>query len=320
MRIVKSTNLSPSFVLAVWAALFMAIGCDISCATTREFARLEFSGDSAILTVESSRPVAKAVEILIERYIAAITYEDPQYAYSGDMQDVASQVRRDVDKLGSAPIPKVIVPRGGELAIRYPASAGIATILQKLVGAGADAGVSPRFRFLQSKGMYHIVPAEAKGEDGGWSPQKSVLDYPISIPEVDRDAYDLLRSICIATGEAAGVRVLLGVGLGSGPVDQDTNASKAGEMTARPYRLGADNEPAREVLMRALTAIAPQHGNLTWLLYFGNEQTERKYVLNLVSVPEVASQAKPESPASQRAPSSTSRNASEVPTTSPAFE
>src|SRR5262245_54420252 len=50
------------------------------------------------LSVDDPRPVAKALERLEDKYGWRITYEDPRYAYPGDIEDVTTKVRKDLDQ------------------------------------------------------------------------------------------------------------------------------------------------------------------------------------------------------------------------------
>jgi hypothetical protein len=83
--------------------------------------------DVTQLSVNDGSPVAKAIEELVARYGYVITYEDPRYAYEGDLQDVTTQVRRDLDQYPPGKAPKVIVPRGGKLSVTLSTSTFVDT-------------------------------------------------------------------------------------------------------------------------------------------------------------------------------------------------
>jgi hypothetical protein len=68
-------------------------------ATTVEAASLDVDHGVTTLAVESPRPIATAVQTLVSRYGVVITYEDPRYAYAGDLQDVANLVRKETPRL-----------------------------------------------------------------------------------------------------------------------------------------------------------------------------------------------------------------------------
>jgi hypothetical protein len=227
------------------------------------------------LTVAGSRPVAKAVENLIERYGYAITYEDPRYAYEGDLKDVAAQVRKDFDKYPSGRAPKTIVPKGGELTINY-STADPATILNELVQARAANGA--RFHVEQTDDYFHMVPTDRRDSQGNWEAHASVLNIPISLVPEDRTERETIQVICDVVSQNSDVRVVLG-----GKYMFVTESIDEGANPKRPYRIGADNEPARTVLLRALESVRKGTGeHLTWLMYY--DFGIRKYALNVIPI------------------------------------
>src|SRR6266850_1436693 len=77
------------------------------------------AGRRETLTVNSGRPVAEAAWELEKKYGWVITYEDPIYVNSGEIVDVTTQVRRDLDHYKPGEAPRVFVPKGGELSISF---------------------------------------------------------------------------------------------------------------------------------------------------------------------------------------------------------
>src|SRR5215470_14748668 len=73
----------------------------------------------AHLSVQDARPLAKAIEVLEGHYGLVITYEDPRYAHSSEISDVTLSVRRDLDKFKPGEAPRVLIPKGGTLALDY---------------------------------------------------------------------------------------------------------------------------------------------------------------------------------------------------------
>ena len=120
-------------------------------ATSLDNATLETKNGISTLTVESPRPVAKAVETLVAKYGSLITYEDPRYEYAGDLQDATSRVRQDLDRYPPGHAPKVVVPLGGRLTVSS-SSTDVATILQQIVQS-SDHG---HFRVQQTNNIFHI--------------------------------------------------------------------------------------------------------------------------------------------------------------------
>jgi hypothetical protein len=226
--------------------------------------------DTIKLSVDDPRPVAKAVEELVSRYGYVITYEDPRHAYQGDIQDVTTKVRKDFDQYPIGKAPKVIVPLGGTLTLSIPSSPSISTqalaaVLEQLMSAQSKRGEGGHFRVVQAGDVFHVLPSEVRDGSGNWAGQSSILEVPISLPVEDRDEDGTISAICNAVSVAAHVQVFSGVPIGG---------------LGSHYRLGADNERARDVLIRAFTAM---NQKLTWQLFYGF--SENMYALNIQSVP-----------------------------------
>jgi hypothetical protein len=247
---------------------------------------------AATITVEGSRPVAKVVENLIEKYGYAITYEDPRYAYEEDLKDVAAQVRKDFDKYPPGQAPKTIVPKGGALTVSY-STEDPASILNQVVQTRTANGA--RFHVERTGDYFHIVPTERRDAEGRWEAHNSVLEIPISLVAHDRTEREMIQAICDAVSENSDVRIILG-----GKYMVITGFAEEGAEPKRLYRMGADNEPARKVLLRALESVGKVTGErLTWLMYY--DFGLRKYALNVIPIPDRSSTAvKPKiSPAPQ---------------------
>jgi hypothetical protein len=75
-----------------------------------------------ILALDDPRPLAQAVLELEAQFGLLITYEDPAYAFKGDISDVTATVRRDLDKYQPGEAPRVLVPKGGRFVFSYDAS------------------------------------------------------------------------------------------------------------------------------------------------------------------------------------------------------
>jgi len=242
-------------------------------AVNKDIATLETRNGVSTLTVESSRPVAKAVETLVAKYGTVITYEDPRYEYTGDLEDATARVRTDLNRYPSGQAPKVIVPLGGKLSVSS-SSTDMSAVLKQIVQA-SDHG---HFRVEQAGNIFHVVPTEKRDRDGNWLAPSSILDVSISLPEQDRTAYGTIKAICQAVSAAAHVHVGVGTGVWSGGLTSDSGPVE--------YRLGANNEHARSVLLRALAILTPPNANTkqTWLLFYGSPQ-DPSYALNLMAVP-----------------------------------
>lgn len=195
-------------------------------------------GPEQTLMLEAHRPLAEAARTLSEQNGYLISYEDPRYTSAPEMQRVR---------------------------IDYHPGAGAFGIAQEIVDAAKSKLPDHRFRVLQSGNWVHIVP------------DSTPLDVRISLSAEPRTDWMLIRAICDAMSQAAGVKVIENSMMHNGIEGPDGPPR---------YTLGANDEVARDVLRRALdTIFRERDGQVIWLMMYGNASTEDEYVLNLVAVP-----------------------------------
>jgi hypothetical protein len=235
--------------------------------------------DTVKLSVDDPRPVAAAVQELVSRYGYVITYEDPRHVYQGDLEDVTAKVRKDLDRHPPGKAPKVIVPLDATLTLNIPSSSAItvqdmASVLEQLVQAQSSSGRGGRFRVERAGEVFHVLPTEVRDGNGNWASQTSILDVPISLPMEDRSADEMINAICNAVSMAA--RVQVGLTFNVGGISDPSRP--------RPYRLGADNERARDVLIRALNLVGTNQKR-TWVLFYDPSENGHMYFLTIQGVP-----------------------------------
>lgn len=252
------------------ALVALSAMCASAFAADSDRTRVQIAGGRTIIDVDRARPLAEAVMALIDWSAQPISYEDPRYAYEADLEDITERVRKDLAKYPPGQPPKVIAPRGGKLSVSS-ASNDVAAILDQLVQAENSSGRGARFRVERREEFLHVVPTDARDRDGNWAPHPSVLDVPISLEAKDRTDYEMVEAICNAVTAAGDVQILLGIGLWGGI------SSTSGPQR---YRLGAESEPARDVLIRALKTLAPDRTLLTWVLFY--EPGHSRYWLSLL--------------------------------------
>jgi hypothetical protein len=245
------------------------------------------TADAAPLTsisVNDAHPVWEIARQLQERYGYAITYEDPRYSNDGDLEDVTLQVRKDLEKYPPGGAPKVIGMKLRSLTLSVPNSPSISSedmagILERLVRAQEAQGTGGRFRVLQTGNQFHIVPTAVRDRNGTWIEQHSILDTPISLPSQGRTPGEMLKAICEAVDAAAQVKIAI----------LTISGGIAGHVI---FTVGADQEPARTVLMRALALESP---NASWVI---THDDANKYFLMITGYPlkAAATKAAPASP------------------------
>lgn len=215
---------------------------------------VEGQTESVVLVVDDPRPLSAAVESLIERHPISITYEDPRYEFSGDIRDVTSQVRKNPSATDS----RVLVPRGGVLQTTYEISNGqpasAADTVRQIVETKNLDPVGGRFEVYQDGDVFHIVPTEIRDSRGAWVKQQSILRTPITFSSGELNGFQLIEAILKQVSAASGANIL---GMSA---ERFTNAFYN-------YRgqIDATDEPARDVLLRALHSIHPR---FTWFLNY----------------------------------------------------
>jgi hypothetical protein len=235
---------------------------------TAAAAGLQSTGNEKIvrsIDVTDARPILRAVEALRERYHVAITYEDPRYANSQDLQDI-SYIHRGPLASGV----KLIAPRGGTINFTYQEVSGkpqenVLSLIRRLLTEYAAQG-GPVFDVLErttpSGQEWNVIAMKARGADGAFSNQPDILGAHIFVPKAKRSIADMLVEMLQQLKTETGYRVVLGT-------------TERGVGTAE---LGADNVSARDVLLQLYGT------SMVWDLNYDPEG-EGMYVLNLLPNP-----------------------------------
>ena len=234
------------------------------------------------LVVKGARPVADAVVELMKRHPVVVTYEDPRYTYAGDLKDVTDEIRNPLAPPRRPDAPRVFVPVGGQIEVRYTVSTetnkptDLRATLESVVQAKLAVPAGGHFRVEQSGSVFHVVASEVRDASGRWVAHTSVLDVPITLASGERSGSERVSAILDEVTATTGVKFAL-----------NDMALTNGISNGLPRYSGvteANNEPAREVMVRALQGMNPR---LTWLLYY--DPMSKKYFFNVVmasAVPE----------------------------------
>lgn len=240
----------------------------------------DITGPEQQLSISDARPVAKAVEVLSQRHGIVITYEDPPYAFAGDLKDVTAAVSRSPVKPGH----RVLVPRGGAVQLAYSLSPSTGklenpdALIRKVLDTYLAGGGGSQFEVIQQDDVFHVVPVMVKNSAGAWAATRSVLDTPITVPVQPRSGTEMVDAICNALS-AVTVRVAIGMA----PVNALANTQVVD---------GGSNEPARDILSRTLKQLSREAANrlgedgeqpYVWRLLF--DPSSKVYVLNLSLLP-----------------------------------
>ena len=209
-------------------------------------------GQAREVWVEGPRPVAEAVDKLVEDCRCVITYEDPLWD-SAEIIDVTDSVSRVKN-----PPRRIYVPKGVGFSFPYERpskmngpqdmSGAVATMLQWY----DYKGLNSQFRVETSANGLHVVPVRG-----------SVLDVQMSVPEGEGRATDVLASFVTELGKAIKRKVSLGT-------------VPTGHLSTSKAQISASKEPARSVLARVLSSSGRK---VYWQLFY--DYTLQFYALNL---------------------------------------
>jgi hypothetical protein len=210
-----------------------------------------------------------AIEALRAQYNAIVCYEDPEYIHADDVID---------RKLTEPRSPKMLIPSGGKLVVSYNGT-DVAVALAQLTRARLVPDRGAHFSVIKAGSVYMVVPALVRDSTGAWGARQSVLDAHITMPAQSRGAEELLKTILQLTAQASA----RGIQYGWGPGPDRPGSTQ--------YQVGAQDESARSVLLRALPLMAPQTGPIAWELLF-DPQTST-YVMNFMAVPNASTLVTP---------------------------
>jgi hypothetical protein len=221
------------------------------------------------LSVRDPRPVAKAVEMLEARCHCVITYEDPQYAYPGDLADVTEKVSKNLDQFKPGQAPRVIIPKEGTLTFDYTTVPGsemptdIGVAVDNILASHAGNSNGARFRMEMNGRLIHVVPDRIRNKPGRLIKQQSILESLITIVPKERTGLETLQAICAALSSATHTPV----NLATIPMNVFLNLRNEGGFT----RL-----KARDALVKTLERTGIP---LSWQLLYNS--TMKSYFLNI---------------------------------------
>ncbi len=136
-----------------------------------------------------SRPISTLINEIRRRERVSITYEDPRYVNSTDIEDVTVEVSKgsDLDKTHGPPI---LVPKGRPISFVYvparmhkqnSAKATIERMLEEYVSLGG-----PTFAVIGDGTRLHVVPREILDASSTRVHQGSILESRVNVPPAQR--------------------------------------------------------------------------------------------------------------------------------------
>jgi hypothetical protein len=226
--------------------------------------------DSVTITsdpADQSRPVSTLLNQLRKQNKIPVTYEDPRYANSADIEDVTSKVARNLSPSDEKFAPRILVPKGKTMSFVYSqhelsAPAGVESTISRMLGEYEALG-GPKFAVIRDGTRYHVVPRQLSNAKGDRISQDSILDTVIGIPSGERDDAQLLDEICNQIQKQTGYRIDIGPG--------------AINMHDKPRIQGIEGQTARAAIERVWDSESSP-GSFVWDLYY--DPSDKSYGLS----------------------------------------
>jgi hypothetical protein len=227
------------------------------------------------IKVVSRRPMADGLLQFGRDYGWAISYEDPEYSYAGDVEDVTHRFPKE--HAARLPRKPVLVPSTHSFSFSVPSSReGLdeCAVLRLMTAAyAAERGI--KFELRQAGTHISVAAVSHRDKSGEILPYTPLLDTPISITREERTAIGALLALTQTLSAATGKRVVAGT--------VPTNL-----LSQWKGIVAAENERARDVLAKLIDSVqsgrasAIDAGELAWHVYC--DPGLRQCALNLQTV------------------------------------
>lgn len=155
---------------------------------------------------EGRGPLVNAADLLEQIYATPVTYESPQRLWEGAVDFYRTRNMPDGTRGAWAKQHSLVLPNG----INPPTEPDLTlAMVQKVVDAYNQQNPGqPRFRVLESRLGFHIVPSEVQDATGKLVPASNPLDTVVSVPKASRTAFEHLNAILDAVTAASGIPML----------------------------------------------------------------------------------------------------------------
>ncbi len=249
-------------------------------------------------TPNFGRPVYDAIQQLQNLTTIPINYEDLQYNFAGDIQDISSLMTPA--QQAAVPGAKVLVPKGGSFSVSVPVdpstgkladTLGVSNALNAVIAAAQAAGIVPGAFIVDSSqpGVFFVEPSRQHDNKGNTVAAQAALATPVTVAFQQTVAQQVLDAIFQQVAQKTGVKFQAGSG---------TLA------LAKPWTkvsITATNEPAKYVIAKLLAAAYHvQPGTPPGVSYMALfEPQQRYYVFNMQVDAAALSPPNPPSPPQQ---------------------
>ena len=214
--------------------IFVAI-TPVAVPQTSDLAQIERRGDSAVLSVNTFRPLDAIAAELELRFGIAVSAEDPLFQFRGDMMDISVEVPRVR--------PGTLVPARWGFEVPFPVNpdSSLQNVRELLAGIVAEANHRSPFayRLDEVSGAFFFVPTRTRDVQGRSIAMTPLLDRLVTIPPGVRRINESASLMAADLSRQTGLRV---------SCCQSVIAGYPWGM--EEVMFAANNEPARSVLRR----------------------------------------------------------------------
>jgi len=196
---------------------------------TADVAQIERRGDSAILSVNTSRPLDAISRKLKSQFGIAVFAEDPVLQFRGDLMERSPKA------------PPVPAPWGFEVRFPINPDGSPQNVRQLLAAIVAEANLKSPFAYRLDEvgGAFFFVPTRTRNAQGRSIAMIPLLDRPVTIPPGIRPLNESAALMAADLSRQTGLKVSC--------CESVINGYPWG---IEAIIFAADNEPARSVLMR----------------------------------------------------------------------
>ncbi|HTU43466.1 MAG TPA: hypothetical protein VMF91_00280 [Bryobacteraceae bacterium] len=215
--------------------------------------------EPTVITVDNPRPLARVLARIEELYHSPIDYEEVPYESPNDLAHT-SVVRNGVAT-------ERVFPRGGQFSVTLSPDADPTPFLavQSLLSEYYKAGFAGQYRIDQLSGRIEVIPVRVATAAGSQRDVGAIMSTSVSISPSTRPVAVMLNMLASELSAMSGAKIVMA----NEPFPDNATVE-----------LGADNEPARNVLANLAdkTGVPLSYA----LLYDPNEKT---YYLDVRAVP-----------------------------------
>lgn len=161
-----------------------------------------FSQERITLSLDDYRPLAKTAELLERKLGVPVNYEDPLYAYSGDLSDVTDKANAEFRT--ASPARRLMAPRPSKLTMDVSINTEKSTgrvanpimVIQNAIAAYSTGGGAGEFSVIEDSGSLYIAPQRIKNGKGNMESRTAVMDTVVLLQPTGTTSMEAIETLC----------------------------------------------------------------------------------------------------------------------------